>query len=218
MATHPYFPKGLTLEGYEEQVMGTDVILGVFFAATLVLITVAWWSGRHLCTSERIISAWMLATGAIHLIVEGSFSLYPDFYKNTDPYMLLLEIWKEYSKADSRYATRDSFVTSMETITAFAVGPASFLVFWGLVSKANWRWTLLTMVSVAQLYGDVLYFATCWLEGGVHVRPEPLYFWFYFIFMNGIWIVLPIWCILYAWQRINTSMALAESGHKSKTS
>ena len=24
-----------------------------------------------------------------------------------------------------------------------------------------------------------------------HSRPEPLYFWFYFVFMNAIWIVVP---------------------------
>lgn len=54
------------------------------------------------------------------------------------------------------------------------------------------------LVSLGQIYGDVLYFATCWIEGAVHVRPEPLYFWFYFIIVNGIWIVVPSLCIAHA--------------------
>lgn len=32
-------------------------------------------------------------------------------------------------------------------------------------------------------------------EGKRNYRPEPYYFWFYFIFMNAIWLVIPIFCI-----------------------
>ena len=32
----------------------------------------------------------------------------------------------------------------------------------------------------------------------MHVRPEPLYFWFYFIVVNGIWVVVPSLCIAHA--------------------
>ena len=27
--------------------------------------------------------------------------------------------------------------------------------------------------------------------GWIHSRPEPLYFWFYFVVVNGIWVVIP---------------------------
>jgi len=216
MAPTPYFPAGLELPGFVPPLIGLEVILGVFFAVTAVLVALAWLAGRSLCTPERVMAAWMVATGAIHLVVEGAFSVQPAFFRNTDPNMLLLELWKEYSKADSRYATRDSFVVSMETVTAFVWGPACFLVFLGLIYRASWRWTLLLVVSVGQLYGDVLYFATCALEGGVHVRPEPLYFCFYFVFMNGIWIVVPSWCVLYAWRRCNAGVRLVDAAAKAK--
>lgn len=39
---------------------------------------------------------------------------------------------KEYSKADSRYIARDSFIVSMESITAFAWGPLSLLTALGM--------------------------------------------------------------------------------------
>jgi hypothetical protein len=40
-----------------------------------------------------------------------------------------------------------------------------------------------------------------------HSRPEFLYFWFYFIIVNGIWIVVPLACILYACKHINAAVA-----------
>ena len=45
-----------------------------------------------------------------------------------------------------------------------------------------------------------------------HSRPEPLYFWFYFVVVNGIWIVVPIVCIVAAARRINAAVARAEGG------
>lgn len=90
--------------------------------------------------------------------------LVPTFYKDP-PGTFLSDVWKEYAHADSRYATRDAFVISMEAITAFFDGPGCLFVVWGLLHRAPWRYTLLIIVSVAQIYGDVLYYATCYLEG-----------------------------------------------------
>jgi hypothetical protein len=72
---------------------------------------------------------------------------------------------KEYSKADSRYATRDDFVISMEAVTAFLEGPGCLLICWAMLKCKPWRFTAILLVSLGQLYGDVLYFGTC-LHGG----------------------------------------------------
>lgn len=40
-----------------------------------------------------------------------------------------------------------------------------------------------------------------------HSRPEFLYFWFYFVIINGIWIAVPLACILYACRHINSAVA-----------
>ena len=72
---------------------------------------------------------------------------------------------KEYGKADSRYVTRDSFVISMEAFTAFVVGPMCFWAVLAMVRQHSWRHVLQLVVSVCQLYGDVLYFATTGMEG-----------------------------------------------------
>jgi cholestenol Delta-isomerase len=201
MAPTPYYPKGLELEGYHEQVLGFEFILGTFFSVTGIVIAFAWLAANRLPSQERGLAVWLVVTGIIHIVVEGTFSLCDKFYQNSNPNMLLLELWKEYSKADSRYATRDAFTTTMETCTAFIIGPSCIVATYGLISKSSWRWVLIILLSSCQLYGDVLYFATFWFEGGTFSRPEPLYFWIYFIFMNSIWIVVPIWCISYSAQQ-----------------
>jgi cholestenol delta-isomerase len=51
------------------------------------------------------------------------------------------------------------------------------------------------LVSTGHIYGDVLYFATTVFDeiysGKVYCRPEPFYFWVYFVLMNAVWIVIP---------------------------
>jgi len=88
---------------------------------------------------------------------------------------------KEYSKADSRYATRDDFVISMEAVTAFLEGPGCLLICWAMLKSKPWRFTAILIVSLGQLYGDVLYFGTCLHGGGWaanagagHVRRKVL--------------------------------------------
>ncbi len=46
--------------------------------------------------------------------------------------------------------------------------------------------------------------------GFIHSRPEPLYFWFYFVVINAIWIVVPFLCLSHAWAKI--SEAVGKSG------
>jgi cholestenol delta-isomerase len=57
------------------------------------------------------------------------------------------------------------------------------------------RFPLQAMVSLGQIYGDVLYYATSmfdlYYKNLTYCRPEAYYFWFYFFFMNFIWIVIP---------------------------
>ena len=72
---------------------------------------------------------------------------------------------KEYAKADSRYATRDAFVISMEAVTAFVEGPLCFVIVYAMLLRRPWRHVLQLLVSCGQLYGDALYFATSYLEG-----------------------------------------------------
>ena len=51
---------------------------------------------------------------------------------------------------------------------------------------------LLLLPPTGQVYGDVLYFLTEYRDGFQHGElGHPLYFWFYFVFLNSLWLVVP---------------------------
>ena len=123
--------------------------------------------------------------------------------------------WKEYAYADSRYLTSDPFVLCMETVTAVRPflsyfddedpiltapikvcwGPLCFIVALMITAEHPLRHSFQAMVSLGQIYGDILYYATSmfahYYTGNVYWRPEALYFWGYYFFLNFIWIVIP---------------------------
>ena len=128
------------------------------------------------------------------------------------------QMWKEYSLSDSRYLTSDPFVLCMESITAvrhfislgtyrscsFALtvpllqilwGPLSFLVAVLITIDHPLRHPFQALVSLGQLYGDVLYYATSMFDhyyrGLTYCRPEAYYFWVYYVTLNLFWIFIP---------------------------
>lgn len=108
---------------------------------------------------------------------------------------LIGQMWKEYAFSDSRYLTRNSFVLCMETITAVLWGPGCVIVAAMIIRDHPLRFPLQCIVSAGQFYGDALYYATSlfdhYCEGVSYSRPEPFYYWFYFVLMNFFWIVIP---------------------------
>lgn len=209
---HPYYPTDLLLPGYAAPVIPFQQVLACFFAACGILFVVTWvLTGRyrHLGLDERVTASWFAMTGMVHLIIEGYVVLQPAFYKSISG-GVLPEIWKEYSQADSRYATRDSFVIAMEAVTAFVEGPACFVAVWAILYRKPWAFTLQIIISCGQIYGDVLYFATTALEGFRHSRPEWLYFWFYFVIVNALWIVIPGYIIFRAARQVSAAVDLQQ--------
>lgn len=74
-------------------------------------------------------------------------------------------------------------------------GPLSFIVAYLITIEHPLRQPLQLIVSLGQIYGDILYYSTNAFNehffGLVYCRPEAYYFWFYYFFMNFIWIVIP---------------------------
>ena len=75
-----------------------------------------------------------------------------------------------------------------------------------LVRAAQWRWrwraVLTTTMRVAQT------------EYGPH--GDPIYYWFYFIFMNAIWILIPFLCIVQAYRRSSAALGAAARAAQKK--
>lgn len=131
--------------------------------------------------------------GTLHVCFEGYFVF--NHAVLTGKQDLFAQLWKEYARSDSRYLVGDPFVLCAEAITVVVWGPLSYLTAYLIVQSSPWRHPLQSIVSLGHLYGDLLYFSTCFLElygrNVSYSRPEPLYFWFYFVFLNSIWLVVP---------------------------
>lgn len=63
------------------------------------------------------------------------------------------------------------------------------------MSENPYRYPVQIIVSLGQIYGDVLYYATNafveYYDGLSFSRPEAYYYWFYYFTLNFIWIVIP---------------------------
>ncbi|KAG5455797.1 MAG: Emopamil binding protein-domain-containing protein [Olpidium bornovanus] len=145
--------------------------------------------------------------GSCHTIFEGYFGAFPNAIAGGTS--VVAQLWKEYARADSRYLTGDPTILYIERITAvredvlvvmpacFVEGPLCFLCARAILRDLPYRHPLQMAISLGQLYGVVLYFATSIHEGNPHCAPGAVYLWFYFGFvrvkttMNALWIAVP---------------------------
>ncbi|MCJ1344278.1 hypothetical protein MMC31_002481 [Peltigera leucophlebia] len=194
---HPFYPLEANIVGYLANEFSVLQLLGLFAAGcalilgfTLVLIRA---HNPRLPSSEKATILWFVLSGTIHLFFEGYFA----YNHASMPSMqdLFGQLWKEYAMSDSRYLTSDPFVLCMETVTAICWGPLSFAVAWFVTTQHPLRHPFQAMVSLGQIYGDILYYATSMFDlyhkSVTYCRPEAYYFWCYYFFMNFIWIVIP---------------------------
>ncbi|KAH6658516.1 3-beta-hydroxysteroid-Delta(8),Delta(7)-isomerase [Truncatella angustata] len=217
---HPYYPLGVVITGFVAKTLSTVEILSIFTATCLSILVPTWAYIRryrpHLSLGDRSIALWFVLCGSIHLGLEGYFALRAHDLASRST--VLAQLWKEYSMSDARYLTADSFVVCMETITAAFWGPLSFVCAWCIVNDHPLRHPLQSIISLGQLYGDVLYYATCTFDslvsGIAHSRPEPAYFYGYYVFLNAFWIVIPL--ILLVQSTRETARAFASVQRTSK--
>ncbi|KAF4974458.1 hypothetical protein FZEAL_8629 [Fusarium zealandicum] len=195
---HPFSPLSVVLSSYEANSMAPLPLVSCFaagciviFLTTLLLVNL---TRPSLSRAETLTTMWFALCGCIHLFFEGYFSYNSmDMASQMD---IFGQLWKEYSLSDSRYLTQDSFIVCMETVTAVFWGPMSFVCAWCIVREHPLRHPLQIIISLGQIYGDVLYLGTCTYSSVVfdivHCRPERFYFWVYYFFCNFIWIVIPM--------------------------
>lgn len=211
---HPFYPRQLHLPNYVPNNRSVLQLLTMFFGALSVALVGLWFfmgtsrhlDGRFLC---KLKISWFFLCGLIHVILEGHFAL---FYRTIlQESTFLAECWKEYGQGDSRYISGDTFMVCMESITAFVDGPLAFLAVYAFMSNKPYRYTVQLILSLFQLYGDVLYFATEVKEGFIHGPLwHPLYFWFYFVFLNLFWIIVPFICIIESYIKLTSAQSMLD--------
>ena len=116
-----------------------------------------------------------------------------------------------FAPSPCSYAWGEPFIVTMETITAFAWGPACFLIAYAMYAALPWRHAAIVLVSTGQLYGCVLYYYTSVVTHFEDTHDGLLFFWCYFVLMNAIWIVVPACAIAHAFGKISTALHAVEA-------
>ncbi|KAG9766628.1 ebp domain-containing protein, partial [Aureobasidium melanogenum] len=161
-------------------------------------------------TKTRFLFIWHAFDALIHLILEGTF-LYNCFFSFgptllTEPLLPAnvyflgragrnygaaygehwhSALWREYAKADRRWAGTDLTVLVKEK--------------WG----SAWFW--MCVLATGELYGGFMTFVPEWLSGSPNlVTSNWMFKWVYLFFFNTLWVWIPLW-ILYQGYGVFTS-------------
>ncbi|KAL8794181.1 MAG: hypothetical protein Q9195_003249 [Heterodermia aff. obscurata] len=176
---HPFYPLEANIVGYLANEWSVPKLLGVFFAG---------------CAVEL----------AITLLIVNRFN---PTLRNGDKAALLWFVVCEYFGLDQEFwrllTSFPKLVLYMSSLKIFW-GPLSYTVAIMITTQHPLRYPLQALVSLGQIYGDVLYYATSlfdhYFNNTTYFRPEAYYFWTYYFFLNFIWIVIPgsecsdCWC------------------------
>ncbi|RMZ89485.1 hypothetical protein DV736_g3287, partial [Chaetothyriales sp. CBS 134916] len=193
----PYYPLAIALPGYVKNDKSVSELLVKFGGVCAFVLGSTWialnrWK-RNLKPADRAVVLWFVLSGCLHTLFEGYYVIH--HLSMAGQMDLVGQLWKEYALSDSRYLTMDTFVLSIETITALVWGPLSFCTATAVATSHPMRHSLQTIVSMAHIYGCALYFATATvdlvLKGTSHSRPEFVYFWVYYFGMNFVFIAIP---------------------------
>ncbi|TPX10851.1 uncharacterized protein E0L32_008240 [Thyridium curvatum] len=190
--SHPYYPPGVPMSNYQANVTPLPVVLASFGGLIGVTVVSALLGARKMNNSlgatDQLLFCWFILCFFVlnHESLAGSQHL-------------LAQAWKEYALSDSRYLTSDPFTVCVETITALVWGPCCLAtaacIVRGRKSAGGLRQVLQIVTSLAHLYGVALYYSTCHFEyvrkGLSYSRPEPLYYWVYYVGFNAPWVVVP---------------------------
>ena len=196
--SHPYFPRNIDVGIYIEHERKATELLALSASSFTLLAVALWWSlskaVSRLRPLDKSIAVWFVLTGVIHVVFEGYWVYNHELIGGKQD--ILGQLWKEYALSDSRYMTSDSFVLAAETLSATGIGPLSLLTAWLVASRSSYRHQCQALVSTLHIYSDVLYYATSmqdyYHKRITHCRPEPYYFYVYYVGMNAIWIVVPL--------------------------
>ncbi|KAM7500108.1 hypothetical protein LguiA_024522 [Lonicera macranthoides] len=214
---HPYVPKDLNLPDYVPVLLSQSTILSVYGISSLLVVSFIWiLSGRFpkISKTERSLMCWWVFTGLTHMVLEGYFVFSPEFYKEKTP-CYLAEVWKEYSKGDSRYAARDAGVVAVEGITAVLEGPACLIAAYAIATRKSYSDILQVAISLGQLYGTAVYFVTSLLEGD-NFATSQYYYYAYYVFANSFWVFVPTLIVVRCWKKICAAMPVPQK-KKNKT-
>ncbi|KAE8443803.1 hypothetical protein EG329_001310 [Mollisiaceae sp. DMI_Dod_QoI] len=203
MNIHPYYPQDVGLSGniFAENHWAVATLITVFATGLSVLLGSVLLGvrrvNRNLCIVDIALILWFVMSGTIHLFFEGFFVFNNSHVAGMQTFFA--QLWKEYALSDSRYMVSDPLVLCMETWTVILWGPLCLLTATLITTCSPYRHPVQALVSTGHLYGNLIYLSTSLYEdlciGKQYYRPEPYYFWVYFVFFNVPWLIVPSLCL-----------------------
>ncbi|KAJ3904600.1 Emopamil-binding protein [Lentinula edodes] len=174
---------------------------------------------KNASTKDRFTFIWLAFDAMIHFSFEGSFLylsvLGRQVNTSTGPFA---EMWREYAAADFRWGNADPGIVSLELLTVLGAGPICCYILKQLVNDDPARHFWIVVLSTAELYGGWMTFCPEWLTGSPNLDTSNwLYLWVYLVFMNVIWVGIPIWLMYDSYHYIAQAVRLNRASIKSKT-
>uniref|UniRef100_A0A3P8SGE5 EBP like n=2 Tax=Amphiprion TaxID=80969 RepID=A0A3P8SGE5_AMPPE len=156
--------------------------------------------GGRSSAEDRWVLLWLFYDVIVHLTLEGPFvymSLVGTVETSEGP---LAELWREYSKADSRWLVSDPTIVSVEILTVVLDSLIGLLLIHAVLKDKYYRHFLQVALSVCELYGGWMTFCPDWLMGSPHLdTSSQLHLWVYLGFFNGLWVLVPVLLLVQSW-------------------
>lgn len=108
---------------------------------------------RPLSFVDRVALLWFLIDSLTHLTVEASYVYFTladgGAARSAHPAAYL---WREYGRADARWAVYDPTVLSLELLTVLLAGPLALACAFAIWTRQPWRHLACVVISVMELY------------------------------------------------------------------
>ncbi|EGG18738.1 putative 3-beta-hydroxysteroid-Delta(8),Delta(7)-isomerase [Cavenderia fasciculata] len=185
---------------------------------------------------EKLILFWLLWSGLIHIILEGSYGFFAhevtkasevDFMEKMFEDVPMekafdlhwyASLYSQYAKYDLRYAIADPMVVFF-CFLELVQGAACFILALFVVQQSKYRHALQIFLSALQGLGTVFYFITPYIYGKWDelISSDPFELWVYVVGLNGLWLLIPIILTIQSFIAIGKTTAIAEkSSQKNK--
>jgi hypothetical protein len=117
-------------------------------------------------------------------------------------------IYEQYARYDARYAWHDPTIVTLSRLEIL-MGPSCFVLVWLVLEQHAWRHPVQLVLCSIQCFGTLVYFfepvvAGTWSEV---FTSDPLELWTFVLFLNGLWIGVPIVMIYQSFRAVVPAMA-----------
>lgn len=188
-----------------EDLISTTTIVSLAITAVYAIVSIGAgrYLGRKLPPVEKWIIAWLVFDAAVHFSLEGSFVVLSLTGTVSDSQHITAELWKEYGKADIRWAFADPTIVSLEILTVVVDGLLCLVLIYAIIARRFYRHYVQIVLCVCELYGGWMTFCPEWLTGSKNLTTDNfLYLWVYLFFFNMLWVVIPLALMWHSWADI----------------